>query len=144
MSRRHIPTRHPDMHVAVVGWDPPLNTFFGIVEFLPPFDDNDEDGIILWLGGDGTTIANPKDLAKGLELYAELDELTLLRLAADRWINDGMSPNNIADGHAAQALTALGFDAAYDGLMGRTPAPRLVHPTLTQLRAEITAALKTT
>lgn len=133
------------MHSVVVGWDPPLNTYFAVVElkahFREPHDD-DEDGLILCLGGGGNTIDTPKALSDGLRHYAELDEMTLLRLAADRWINDGMSPNDIADGHAAQAFTALGFSAAYEGLLGRKPTPRHTNETLAQLRAEIVAALK--
>jgi len=143
MSRRPIPARHPDQHLVVAGWDPPLNTFFAVVQLRAHLRDPDdeEDGVILSLGDDGTTIDTPKDLAERIKAYAELDEMTLLRLAADRVINDGRTPNYIADGRAAQAFTALGFETAYEGLMSQQPAPRHQHPRIAEFVANLRASL---
>jgi hypothetical protein len=143
MSRRRIPTTSPTQHSAVVGWDPPLNTFFAIVETHPGLGVPSEDRIVLWLG-DREPISTPKALAEGLKPYATIDEITLVRLAADRAINDGMAANSTADHLAGLAISAKGtLSEAYEHLMAQTPAPRTPpHPTLAAFSERLREALK--
>lgn len=96
MSRYRIPHSRYDI---VVGWDPPLNTFYGIVVDT---QDVDEERTLLWLGDDW-------------HQYPDLDTFCLqLALAIERLGLTGI--------HFPPELpTKLAFDQQHEGVtMGRS------------------------
>lgn len=113
MSRRNIIGKDP-AHDIVVGWDPPLVTFFVIVtaqSAMPGGEDDDD--VILWLGTEPKDGLNTvEDLARVTEPYAVIDDATRVQLAADRAINDGQGPNEVADRLAEFTLKRCGNDHA--------------------------------
>lgn len=66
MSRHTIPPK-ADHHTVVVGWDRPMGTFFAHVRDLTRDED---DQIIVWLGGDYTDITESGTLLERVERYA--------------------------------------------------------------------------
>jgi hypothetical protein len=79
MSRYIIPARTPGL-VVVVGWDPPLETFFGQV--LDKWAVAEEDQCLLWVGDTVRAIPSVEQLEALLGAYGIFTETdrTLLRL----------------------------------------------------------------
>jgi hypothetical protein len=88
MSRHILTAKDPALRV-VVGWDPPLATFFLQVEDLRKEDDEDEDPMVAWLGFEPDEIPTVEALAEKLAPWAEIPMETRLRLAAERLVNNG-------------------------------------------------------
>jgi hypothetical protein len=81
MSRHNIPAKLPQ-YSAVVGWDAPLMTFFAQVEEENPADE--DDAVVLWLGGQDREYTRAEDMIEPLAPYAELTPDTIETLRADR------------------------------------------------------------
>jgi hypothetical protein len=86
MSRHSIPTLHPH-HDVVVGWDPPLRTFFAQV-----FDRNiedEDDQIVMWVGADpGVFIDEPETIRAAVRQYAVIYPAMMTLLRADKAHNN--------------------------------------------------------
>jgi hypothetical protein len=82
MSRYDIPTRAPGL-LAVVGWDNPLQTYFGQV-LRPETADYDDDNVLLWVGAAPREVITVEDLARHLAPFAELAPQVADQLRADR------------------------------------------------------------
>lgn len=83
MSRHAIPGKNP-AHDVVVGWDPPLQTYFCII--LDPSKDEDDGGYtVLWVGAD-----RPREVVTAVELqdkvrgFAIIPQDVFAQLMADR------------------------------------------------------------
>ena len=63
MSRHDIPAKRPGFTV-VVGWDNPMSTFFAQVEDKTAGEDDDP--VVLWLGGRHHEVLRPEDLVAPL------------------------------------------------------------------------------
>lgn len=80
MSRHTIPGLDP-AHEVVVGWDPPLNTYFGMV-----YDRrrDEDDQIIHWVGSDRIAqLPTLPLLGEAMSGYAVIDNAMATRLFAD-------------------------------------------------------------
>lgn len=82
MSRHAIPARLPGFTVAV-GWDNPLQTFFGTVLRDQEVDDP-RDPVVLWLGASADEVRRAEDLVAPLAPHAELTAVHVALLRADR------------------------------------------------------------
>lgn len=87
MSRHDLTPNadYPDCWVAV-GWDRPLNTFFGQVFRTPP-DDAGDDEEILWVG---MTLGEVPDVGRLRELmspYSDIPDEIARQLVIDRTVN---------------------------------------------------------
>lgn len=81
MSRHEIPAKRPGFTV-IVGWDNPMMTFFAQVEDEAAGEDDDP--VVLWLGGHHREVLRPEDLAAPLAPYADLMATHIEQLRADR------------------------------------------------------------
>ncbi len=89
MSRYHIIPRQPGL-TCVVGWDPPLGTFFAQVRThpgagIPPRE-------VLWVGTDIAELGTLEALMQTLAPYATLPEDVRRSLEADQHTT-GFRPN---------------------------------------------------
>lgn len=90
MSRRVV--REDDAFSVVVGWDPPLRTFFVQVYDIAAFqaalqrDPDADDVIVLWEGFAPDEIAAPQDVAERVAPWAALSEDDLAGLARDKML----------------------------------------------------------
>lgn len=84
MSRHKLPTENPRYEV-VVGWDPPLQTYFAQV-----FDaeGEEDDQPFIWLGADGRFVPW-SEIAAALAPYASVSRELMAALAEDRKLNRG-------------------------------------------------------
>lgn len=71
MSRHEIPARDPS-HKVIVGWDPPLLTFFVQVIDRAKEDAGDDEKFILWEGCSLREIYEIDRLARRVGKFAEL------------------------------------------------------------------------
>lgn len=69
MSRHDVPTRD-ERYAVVVGWDPPLQTFFAQV--LERSREHDDDTMVAWVGTARGEIPTVEGLAEQLSPYASL------------------------------------------------------------------------
>jgi hypothetical protein len=79
---RHVVTGLEQHHHIVVGWDPPLSTFFCQV-----FDRSEADGgemPVLWLGAKFAEVPGIAKLKSALQPYCNIEEPLTLQLEADR------------------------------------------------------------
>jgi hypothetical protein len=81
MSRYRI-TSHASRSEVIVGWDPPLETFFGQV-FVPAAAEEDDDACVLWVGGALRALPTVAVLQECLRGYATLPEDVVARLHHD-------------------------------------------------------------
>lgn len=95
MSRHTIRAKTPERHEITVGWDRPLRTFFAHVhdrDILRRIDaeeisEDDEDPIILWVGGKHGECPTVEELAQRLEPYADIPAEIRAVLAEDKTQN---------------------------------------------------------
>lgn len=71
MSRHEIPARNPT-HKIIVGWDPPLQTFFMQVIDRLSEEAGEDDKFVNWLGTDLREIYEVDQLRQRLQRYADL------------------------------------------------------------------------
>ncbi len=86
MSRHSIPSKDPN-HTVVIGWDPPLQTFFLQVDREVQADDDDDDTDPESILDEGNRYRQHPTLDKLLTLvtpYAVVPEATWLQLANDK------------------------------------------------------------
>jgi hypothetical protein len=83
----------PGITVAV-GWDNPMTTFFAQVRRTQDDadEDDEDDPIILWLGGEPNQVARAEDLIGPLASYADLTEAHVALLRGDRAAAEGSEP----------------------------------------------------
>ena len=98
MSRHDIPAKRPGLAV-VVGRDNPMSTFFAQVEDEAAGEDDDP--VVLWLGGRHREVLRPEDLAAPLAPYADLSAAHIEQLRSDRAGDADRGPT---------ALQRLGID----------------------------------
>lgn len=89
MSRYTTPTLQPGQ-TCVVGWDPPLGTFFAQVHACPAA--RRPPRLLLWVGTDIEDIRTVQELAQALAPYANLPANLQRQLEADRR-GAGFRPN---------------------------------------------------
>ncbi len=91
MSRYDLESKTAGIKIAV-GWDRPLNTYFGIV--TEDKDDDYGDSVIVWVGTNNGEIQRPEDLQPALSAYAKIpaDILTRLRIDRAETLDTGNSP----------------------------------------------------
>jgi hypothetical protein len=82
MSRYALPAHDATLTVTV-GWDPPLQTFFGQV-MRPPTSADEDDVIVAWVGTHRQEIATVAQLCMHLSLYTDIPVATQARLAQDQ------------------------------------------------------------
>ena len=89
MSRHTIPAADANLTV-VIGWDNPLQTFFGQVTRNDAGDEDEP--VILWLGGSFADITDPAELIIPLSPYATVTPEHIAQLIADRAAHVGRPP----------------------------------------------------
>jgi len=82
MSRYVLPAHDPTLRVTV-GWDPPLQTFFGQV-VRPTTAPHADDTLIAWLGTRAQEIPSVAHLCRQLAAYAVIPRATQARLAREQ------------------------------------------------------------
>jgi hypothetical protein len=82
MSRYIIPASTTQYHV-VVGWDPPLATFFGEVWDPTVPDEDDETACILWAGAALGALPTVDALQACLQAYATIPAAVVAQLQQD-------------------------------------------------------------
>lgn len=79
---RHVITGFNPTHQVIVGWDRPLQTFFGQV-YDPSRDEDDQ--IVHWVGADHPRqLQRVEDLAREMLRYAEIHPVMRARLNSDK------------------------------------------------------------
>lgn len=81
MSRHELPAKRPGF-IVVVGWDNPMMTYFAQVEDETAGEDDDP--VVLWLGGSHREVLRPEDLVAQLAPYADVTTEHLDQLRTDR------------------------------------------------------------
>ena len=86
---RIVEPLQPDLYICVVGYDPPLRTFFAQV--LPIIAEN-EDNLkdfepILWLGTSVERISSVDSLAAAVEAFAIIPEEIIEQLKTDQTLS---------------------------------------------------------
>ena len=91
MSRYDLESTTAGVKIAV-GWDRPLNTYFGTV--TEEKDDDYGDSVIVCVGTNNGEIQLPEDLQPALSAYAKIpaDILTRLRIDRAETLDTGNSP----------------------------------------------------
>ena len=82
MSRHLLPAHDPTLRVTV-GWDPPLQTFFGQV-VRPATAPYADDTLVVWIGTRAQEIASVAQLCRQLAAYAAIPRATQVRLAREQ------------------------------------------------------------
>jgi hypothetical protein len=82
VSRYEIAGKNPD-HSVVVGYDPPLRTFFAQVSCAGADEDEDDGHMLLWVGTNPGEIATVESLARTLATFAEIPAAVADELRAD-------------------------------------------------------------
>jgi hypothetical protein len=77
---RHWFTVEPHLKV-IVGWDPPLQTFFGQVHDLQPQDPDDNP--VLWVGAGPPQLISVAELEEALKDYCTISPELRATLEAD-------------------------------------------------------------
>lgn len=84
MSRYEIPARNPN-RICVLGWDPPLATYFAqIFDTTPTLGPLPDDGPDHWIGATEGEIPTVADLIAQLARWATVNPDLADRLEADR------------------------------------------------------------
>ena len=78
MSRHELDGREPGTRI-VVGWDPPLLTYFVHV-----FDGRADEGPSVWLGGAQSWLRDLADLRRAVQPFTDLPDELAHRLQEDR------------------------------------------------------------
>jgi hypothetical protein len=93
---RHTLLARDDCFTVVVGWDGPLQTFFA--QACRDIGQDDDD-VLLWLGGTPDEVQDPEDLLEPLRPYAILPDDTIQQLRADRAAGaaDSLTPTQRAN-----------------------------------------------
>ena len=82
MSRYPVPAHDATM-VVTVGWDPPLQTFFGQV-VRPTTSADEDDACVVWIGTHPQEIATVAQLCTHLHPYADIPLTMQARLTRDQ------------------------------------------------------------
>jgi hypothetical protein len=82
MSRYVLPAHDRTLRVTV-GWDPPLQTFFGQV-VRPATAPHADDTLVAWLGTRAQEISSVAQLCRQLAAYAVIPRATQARLAREQ------------------------------------------------------------
>ena len=82
MSRYVLPAHDPTLRVTV-GWDPPLQTFFGQV-VRPTTAPHADDTLVIWIGTRAQEIPSVAQLCRQLAAYAAIPRATQARLAREQ------------------------------------------------------------
>lgn len=111
-------------HRIVVGWDDPLQSFFGQVEDLAyetngavidpqaMIGDCEEEGLLVWVGADGVPILDVNQLVAAVAAYGTIPEGVLVKLRADQTPSPTGS-NMVAEeqpGRGDEGALALAFE----------------------------------
>lgn len=85
MSRHDLPGLNPD-HRVVVGWDPPLRTFFAQVIDVAKekADEEDEDPVLVWAGASAPWLRTVDDVVTVMDGWATISTELQATLQADR------------------------------------------------------------
>ena len=70
-------------HEIIVGWDAPLNTFFGIIKDTS-ITDEEQNNIICWIGGDYDVVKTTQELKEKVSNYARIPDKLIEQLQRDR------------------------------------------------------------
>jgi hypothetical protein len=83
MSRHEIPARNPT-HKVIVGWDPPLLTYFAQVILRAKEDAGKDDKFALWIPTPPLIIDEVEQLARRIRNFAELTPDMRVTLYGDK------------------------------------------------------------
>ena len=88
MSQHRLQPLSPDSPTKiVVGWDPPLRTFFAQV-----FSGDDGSDLILWTGTSFDEIPDPREVVDQVRPYAQVSD-NLISMLADDAAREGVRHN---------------------------------------------------
>ena len=82
MSRYNIEP-NDSRYLVTVGYDPPLQTFFAMVNDLEREDDEEDEGPLYWVGTSNKEITTVQDLQESIREYAILDDDMIGQLEVD-------------------------------------------------------------
>lgn len=68
----------------VAGWDPPLETYFGLVVDLDLKEDGEDEYVLVWLGGTPRAHTTPDAVLQALSGWAEVPADLRARLIQDK------------------------------------------------------------
>ncbi len=91
MSRYNLRTNDPAI-TAVIGWDPPLQTFFAQVERVNPDDEDDDGEMLVWEGTKFNQHSHLGFILPKLKPYCTVPQGMLDRLARDQASSTTPSP----------------------------------------------------
>ena len=83
MSRHAVTSNNPALDI-IVGWDPPLETFFAQVTRTDLSADTGEDQIVLWIGTASNEIEQAESLIGPLAPYGAVPPTLVETLDAER------------------------------------------------------------
>ena len=105
MSRYTIPTDRDDLEI-VVGFDPPLETFFGQVFNLKATDDEEE--CLFWEGGMPTPITSLEELGRLMRPYATIPQEIQRTLLAEQQASTEPTPLQRMMRHLVESVRQQG------------------------------------
>jgi hypothetical protein len=82
MSRYTIASHDPRYEV-IVGWDPPMRTYFGQV-FVTTIEEDDDAACVLWVGLEVQALTTVAALQDALQAYATLSAAVVAQLEHDQ------------------------------------------------------------
>jgi hypothetical protein len=81
---RYEVTARTARHKVIVGWDPPMQTYFGQVIDRRKEETDPDNKIVLWVGTSLRQLSEVEQLARRLAPFAGLSEDERARLASDK------------------------------------------------------------
>lgn len=93
MSSRHSVPSSMEGVIIHCGWDNPLMTFFGIVQWSDQV--GDADPVLLWVGGNARECQTVDDLARQMRPYAMLSLELIGQLRVDRATDADRGPTHL-------------------------------------------------
>jgi len=107
-----------------VGWDPPLETFFGQV-FDARHRDDDHDGLAIWMGVAPQEVPTAAALAERLSPWVDIDVDLIEALEADRAAEPDWPPLDLEVVAWIKTLPDIRLDGHMPGSHLRHPEPEL-------------------
>ncbi len=123
MSRRTAPCRS-DFLECELGWDAPLETFFGQV-FDTRYRDDGHDGLAVWMGAAPQEVPTAASLAERLSPWVDIGAELIEALEADRAAEPDWPPLDPEVVAWIETLPEIRVDGHMPGSQLRHPEPEL-------------------